>query len=147
MMKRKILSVVLSICTLMTSISVVVPAVAAASAENVIFSDDFSGGDLSAKGWKIASSTANTITNVGGVHGNVMQYKGAWDGFGVDFDTAVTGGKLDISFDINLKKFGDTDTSNAKALGMSLLKKTLQVQSSRIRVTAMAFGPYSEFHD
>lgn len=100
MIKKRILSAFLSVCTLFSGVYAAVPVTAADNAVT-IFSDDFSGANLAASGWgKTGGAAAVSIAAAGGAYGSVLQYKSTWDRCGINL-TPVTSGTVQISFDIN----------------------------------------------
>lgn len=120
-MKKRILAMITAVCTAVSCFTTVGAMSAYAEETNVIFSDDFGGGDLAATGWKKTGGT--TITDVGTEYGKTMKYQSRWDRFGVNIGQ-VTSGTLEISFDLNPDAF-DFTLGNGRAFELCLLKNSL----------------------
>ncbi|MEE1046229.1 MAG: sialate O-acetylesterase [Clostridia bacterium] len=99
---KKLISLITLVCMLTLSIASAIPVMTFAAESTVLLSDNFESGAISSSWLKTGGIS---LFPYGGEHGNVMQYTSAWDRVGYNFASAVTGGKLKISFDVNAYTF------------------------------------------
>ena len=127
-MKKRLLAMVTAVLMLTTCFVQLGPVSVSAAEGSTVFSDDFEGGDLAAKGWgKTGAASAVSVYNYGGEYGNVLKYSSEWDRFGINVDSPIESGKVKVSFDFNPSVYTIPD-SDYKTFAVSFLKHNMNAE-------------------